>query len=370
MNNKKAADTEFPRSLGLRRARAWPEDAGARPTPLELARLFDNSPDLLCITDSAGHFEYVNPAWTRSLAWQAESLLGSPLTSFVHPDHRAGAQTEIEKLEDGVTASRFEHRFRRADGSYCWLQWFARRAPDDDRLYCTVRDVSRRKRLEREILEILDHERTRLGQELHDGLCQQLAGIAALSWRLATRSGANPEVADGAAEISRLLNDSIGEARNLVRGLVPAGLEDGDLADALGFLAQSIESLFDITCELHCDGSVPELAGPVKQHLFRIAQEAARNSAVHSGGDRIDIVLRRANGTLSLCVSDNGKGIPKMTTGSDGFGMHTMTYRSRRIGGSLHIGLDKGGGTIVCCELPVSAGADRGETTARADLDA
>ena len=369
MDPEKAAETKFPHSLRAYPAPASRPGAAAGPASADLGRLFDSCPDLLCITDLAGQFEYVNPAWMRCLGWEQDVLVGSPLISFVHPNHREASRTEIEKLAAGATSSRFEHRFRRSDGAYCWLQWHVRVAPDDDRLYGTVRDVTRRKRLEREILEILDHERMRLGQELHDGLCQHLAGIAALSWRLATRMDANPEVSDGAAEISRLLNDSIGEARDLVRGLVPAGLEDGDLADALSFLAQSIENLFEIPCELCFDGQVPALTGPVKQHLFRIAQEAARNSAVHSGADRIEISLRCEDAMLSLCVRDNGNGIPHSITGLDGFGLHTMTYRSRQIGAALHIGPDEGGGTIVCCDLPVRETPEHCEDPADADPD-
>src|SRR5437764_1325796 len=109
-------------------------------------------------------------------------------------------------------------------------------------IYAT-RDITDRKRFEREILDIVDREKERLGRELHDGLCQTLAGISALSSTLSrklARSGApasNAEgqtaAADAAAEIARLLNEAIGEARDMARGLGAVGLSEGGLETAL-----------------------------------------------------------------------------------------------------------------------------------------
>ena len=102
----------------------------------------------------------------------------------------------------------------------------------------TARDITDRKQFEREILEIVDREKERLGRELHDGLCQTLAGISALSSTLsrqlarsgdpASTSDGQTAAADAAAEITRLLNKAIGEARDMARGLGADGLsEDG-----------------------------------------------------------------------------------------------------------------------------------------------
>ena len=91
-------------------------------------------------------------------------------------------------LAGGAPTIAFENRYRRKDGPYRWLQWNARSLPDRRLIYATARDVTDRKRLEREILDIGDREKERLGRELHDGLCQNLAGSAALARKLAAGS--------------------------------------------------------------------------------------------------------------------------------------------------------------------------------------
>ena len=109
-----------------------------------------------------------------------------PFLDFVHPDDRTLTLAEVDRLGEGEVTVLFENRYRHRDGSYRWLQWNARGLRGNQHIYGTARDITRLKRLEREILDIADREKERLGRDLHDGLCQTLAGIAALKprhWR-------------------------------------------------------------------------------------------------------------------------------------------------------------------------------------------
>lgn len=141
-------------------------------------------------------------------------------------------------------------------------------------------------RLEDLILEISDREQARLGRELHDGLCQTLAGIAALSATLSRKLAANAEPAGSAAaaEIAMLLQDAIAQTRDLARGLDPVGLRTVGLDAALENLAHDTEHRFRVSCTFACERPVPGLRQKVKMHLFRIAQRPARGAA--SGGRR------------------------------------------------------------------------------------
>ena len=182
-------------------------------------------------------------------------------------------------------------------------------------------------------------KKQRLGRELHDGLCQSLAGIAALASALSRSLAANAEPGPAAAaeEIARLLNETIGEARDLAHGLTPIGLNGAGLAGGLETLARSISHTHRISCTLAWDSRCPALRHETEAHLMRIAQEAVRNAIAHGRADQIDISLECVDGSGLLSIRDNGVGLPEDDRNHDGIGLHTMDYRARAIGGSLTV---------------------------------
>jgi PAS domain S-box-containing protein len=320
----------------------------------EFTRFFAQSVDLLCIAGFDGYFKCLNPAWTTRLGWTLEELEARPFLDFVHADDRAATLAEVAKLAEGAETILFENRYRHRDGSYRWLRWNSRPVRGCQRIYAIARDVTRQKHLEQEILNIADREKERLGRELHDGLCQTLAGIAALSSTLSKKLGANSEAAASAAaaEITKLLNEAIGEARNLARGLGPLGLDEVGLDGALETLALNVQNLFHVTCALVCERPLFKLPREIEAHLFRITQEAVNNAVVRGRAQRIDISLGVQGGEGLLCIRDDGVGMPEEARTSDGIGMHTMAYRARLIGGSLEVRRRARGGTLVTCTFP------------------
>jgi len=323
----------------------------------EFARFFAQSLDLLCIAGLDGYFKYLNPAWTACLGWTLEELKARPFLDFVHPDDCVATRVEVAKLAEGAETILFENRHRHQDGSFRWLQWNARPVPGRQEIYATARDVTRQKWLEREILEVLDRERERLGRELHDGLCQSLAGVAALSSTLSKRLAANSgSAASGAmaAEIATLLNESIIQARDLAHGLGPVGLNEAGLDGALESLALGVQHLLRVTCTLQCDRPCLRPRPEAASHLVRIAQEAVNNAIAHGRADRIEISLGSKDGLGLLSIKDNGVGMPEEAPTSGGIGLHTMAYRARLIGGSLEVRRRAPHGTAVTCAFPLS----------------
>lgn len=326
----------------------WNED--------ELARFFSQSLDLLCIADFDGYFKRLNPAWITTLGWSLEELQASPFLDFVHPDDCESTLVRIDVLNKGSEVILFENRYRHKDGSYRWLRWNARSEPKLQRIYASARDVTSQKQLEREVLEIGDQEQERLGRELHDGLCQTLAGISALSSTLSKRLTLCSESAASAdaREISQLLNEAIGEARNLSRGLCPLGLSGVGLDAALETLAHNIQHRFDIDCTLEVNGPFCRLSLEVETHLYRIAQEAVNNAVAHGLTKRIKISLSVKDGEGLLRIRDYGVGMPEKPSDSAGIGLHTMLYRARLIDGSLKVRQRKQRGMEVICAFPLN----------------
>ena len=221
----------------------------------------------------------------------------------------------------------------------------------------TAGDLGRQALLEREILEIADRERARLGRELHDGLCQSLAGIAALASALSKSLATNDEPGSAAAahEITQLLHQAIGEARDLARTLGPIAPSGAGLRCFLETLARNVSRTYGISCSFACDRSCPALRRETEAHLLRIAQEAVHNAIAHGRADQIEINLECVDGWGLLSIRDNGAGLSKDYRNHGGIGLHTMNYRARAIGGSLTLARARPyGGTVVVCAFPVA----------------
>ena len=219
----------------------------------------------------------------------------------------------------------------------------------------TAGDLGRQALLEREILEIADRERARLGRELHDGLCQSLAGIAALASALSKSLATNDEPGSAAAahEITQLLHQAIGEARDLARTLSPIAPGGAGLHC---FLARNVSRTYGISCSFACDRSCPALRRETEAHLLRIAQEAVHNAIAHGRASQIEISVECVDGSGLLSIRDNGAGLSKDCRNHGGIGLQTMEYRARAIGGSLTLAPARPhDGTAVVCAFPVAA---------------
>ena len=148
-------------------------------------------------------------------------------------------------------------------------------------------DVSDRRLMQKEILEVSQRERTRIGQDLHDGLGQHLTGITFLTRALQNKLEARqvPE-AQEAGEIGRLVMQALSQTRNLARGLFPVEIAGDGLVPAFKELAGTVEKLFQITCRVECDADWSVASESVATHVFRLAQEAISNSVKHGKAKR------------------------------------------------------------------------------------
>jgi two-component system CheB/CheR fusion protein len=213
-----------------------------------------------------------------------------------------------------------------------------------------VRDITERKQLEKEILQISNREQQRIGQDLHDGLCQQLAAIElmcqVLQKRLATKSKGE---ADRAGEIARHVRAAMAHTRGLARGLSPVQLDANGLMSALQELAATVEKMFRVQCRFQCDEPILIQNNAAATHLYRIAQEAINNAIKHGKARRIQITFRPMGDRHCLLVSNDGVGFSAAPKSGPGMGVRIMNYRAGEIGATLQIRNDDGKGTTVLC---------------------
>jgi PAS domain S-box-containing protein len=227
---------------------------------------------------------------------------------------------------------------------------------DGKRLFTgIIRDLTDHKMLEEKILRISEEEQHRIGQDIHDDLCQQLAAIGCLAKvvhqrLLKTGSTAAPEL----EEVVRMLTAANQRAREMARGLMPVVLDASGLMAALSDLARGTQQIFRITCHLQCDPPVEVTDNLLAVQLYRIAQEALSNAIKHSQSTRIDITLTKTDAEVRMTIRDNGKGIPDHSPGAGtGMGLLTMSQRARMMGGDLSVENHLEGGTLVTCSIPI-----------------
>ena len=221
----------------------------------------------------------------------------------------------------------------------------------EDEALVIVRDVTERKRMEHEIVEVSHREQQRIGEDLHDGLGQHLTGITfltrALERKLTTKS---PEEAKEAAEIGRLVMQALAQTRNLARGLFPAELERNGLTAALIELTDSVQKTCGVRCTLRAAEKISINDNVLATHVFRIAQEAMNNSIKHSRAKNIEVTLDVNGDQLQLRVTDDGTGFSPEAK-FNGLGLRIMQFRARRIGGELQVAAGDQGGTSVTCSF-------------------
>lgn len=208
--------------------------------------------------------------------------------------------------------------------------------------------------LEQRILEISDDERRRIGHDLHDGLGQQLTGIALLSkvlqQRLAQSSPAEARTAD---QIATLVNRSITWTRDLARGLSPVTLESDGFTAAMEEAAINSARVLGIDCTFQQEGEDPSIDGHTSLHFYRIIQEAMSNSAKHGKAKSVTVRLVVNSEHVRLTVTDDGIGISAKTMSRPGIGLQIMRHRAKMIGAEISIARARPeGGAVVECIMP------------------
>jgi len=318
------------------------------------SQLFEHAHWGVAVGSASGQtLEMMNPAYARMHGYSVAELTGAPVLSIATPDSRTQLADQI-RLVNTQNRAIFESRHLRKDGtSFPALVEMA--AVRDERgrpLYRVIytQDISELKSLEARILDISEREQQRIGQDLHDSLCQQLSGIAYLCHTAHERiAQVAPSETGLLIRISQLLQEAMDQARGVAYGLHPVEGEANGLAAALEGLAGHFRSVYSISTLFLCAKPVPISDNTAATHLYRIAQEAMRNAVEHGRARQIVVRLAETKSALTLSIQDDGCGFPLELPVSRGLGLETMRFRARAIGADLNVGRGARGGTVVTC---------------------
>ncbi len=262
--------------------------------------------------------------------------------------------------ESDLAGRSIDYRIILASGELLWVRhWLLRRSVSAEGRTCLhglIMAISEQKRLEWQCLRVSERERNRIGHELHDDVCQVLAGLSymmrVLGGRLASEA---PGLSREFDELNADVVAAMERTRSMAHGLFPARLNYATLRQAFQEFARQIKARFGLSIALELPRRLPRHAPEQIIHIYRIAQEAVSNSIRHGKATAIRIILAFSGGSAELRVEDDGTGFPAGASRPEGIGLHVMQYRARILGGHIDFGNREPAGAVVRLKYPLAA---------------
>ena len=312
------------------------------------ARVIHTVREGVMLVDGAGRIEYANPALLALLGRPGEDLRAASIESL-------GISTRLlhdENTEEpgGLPSGGHELQWRDANGRAVSLliTGSTLRLPERTLHVLVLQDVTVMRQLEREVLEVATLEREQLSHDVHEGLSQDLAGVAML---LRSIRVPNPSDRESLNLTIEQLNASIGKARALARGLSPVKVARGELGAALGQLATDLSLAWPVTVRCRCALAGVELSSSQADHLYRIAHERLVTLVRHPDTREVCVDVVAADRELILTISNDGPTAMRGTAGSpvdgDEMVLRMIAYRARLLGGAARYESTGNGARLV-----------------------
>ncbi len=329
---------------------------------LEKARILASLHEAVFTIGNEGNIRTWNHGAELIFGWSEAEIVGQPVETLCPPDEPHRYALRINPALQSIGHYECTMRCRCKNGNTVTMAIRASlidpesaRENGGGRTIICANDISRQKELEDEIVQISEKEQRRIGQDIHDDLCQQLASIGCLAKVLQQQVAAegSAETAEALGQIGEMITQANTRAREISRGLAPAVIQREGLSSALEELASRTRKVFGVPCRFHCPDPIFVEDEKTAVQLYRIAQEATANAVKHSDAAGIDIHLDLTPGHLRLRVNDDGRGLPpNAATTSTGLGLLTMAHRAHILGGELDIVSSPGQGTSIHCTAP------------------
>jgi PAS domain S-box-containing protein len=324
------------------------------------ALIIDTMREGVLLLDRAGTILLTNPALDEMFGYQRNLLVGrrADLLTTLGDERFAELLSRVLADVDAGEGPTLELEGCRVDGSRLAVTciFTGVRIADERRIIAVINDTTERKQLEREVLQVATREQQRIGGDLHDGLGQQLTGIAMLLKGVTRRFGAltGRGLRAQMEQVIKLVNEAIESTRSLARGLSPVSGDRNGFIFGLQELANRTQERYRVRVALQVD--LPEIIAfddNTATQLYRIAQEAISNAVKHGKARQVAVQLQAIDGQAELTIIDDGGGFDPRHPHSGGTGLKIMRFRAQMAGGYLSVDSVPGGGVTLRCRCPV-----------------
>ena len=330
----------------------------------------ENAKDIIIIYDENGIINYMNASGYDTFGLGKHVVKDINIREILYrtSEHRPPWQAIEEATKENRS---YKNRVEiiNSSGEMILLETLSSPVKlDNDRpgMLVIARNITERKRLEKEMILISERIRQQVSRDLHDDLNPHLIGIEALAQVLSTglKKMELPE-AEQAEKIASLINKAITKTYRLARGLCPIDLESSGIQTPMINLLKLIRTIYGIDGKFNCDESITIEDPNLATNLYYIAQEAVFNSAKYSGGTSILVKLGQTGDHLVLSIEDNGSGVKKQKEPDDdnktgGMGLKIMKYRAEIIDGTFQVQNNRPTGTVITVKIPIDTLKDEG----------
>jgi two-component system, LuxR family, sensor kinase FixL len=315
--------------------------------------------EAIFLIDTRGIIQFMNPAAEALFGYTSEELLGENIKQLMPSPHREKHDSYIANyLKTGIKHIIGTGRQligQRKDGSQfpIYLSLGEISLAHAHLFAGLIMDLSTQQRLQREVLAIPAREQQRIGEELHDGLGQQLTGLSMLAQSLLNKA-TRPEH-ELARQLASGLNEAMSQVQALSRGMMPIQIYADGFMISLQEITETFQQQSQIPIKLQIDDFVLLFDDATATHLYRIVQESLNNAVKHADASQIDVSLKVEGDHGLLEIADDGIGIATGMEGTaGGLGLSIMKHRCGLFDGEITINPAGERGTKVSCRFPLT----------------
>jgi two-component system CheB/CheR fusion protein len=323
-----------------------------------LRAILNTAMDAIITIHQHGIIQSVNPATEQMFGYSAGELIGLNVTILMpspyREEHDGYLESYLRTGQKRIIGIGREVHGRRKDGSVFPVDLAVNEIEHLKLFTGMIRDITRRKELEREVVEIASLQQHRIGQDLHDTVGQELTALNLVASDLEESIRTDPQrTSELIAKMIQGLQRSQRDFRAIVQGLLPVPVDARRLAAALADLADHTQQEGKLKCTLDCPRPITVADNSIATHLYLITVEAVHNAVKHAQARNIRITLK-SDAMLVLTVQDDGVGMAEEPAESQGLGLRIMRNRAAIVGAKLAIEPADPMGTMVTCVLPRS----------------